>query len=168
MIRPEIIKWIKRHAEVLVAAAVALAGIWLAFRGGWFFVALGALVILTGISLLIGAWRRLPFLRRIDAPGVVEFEEGAIRYYDAATPGGEVALPELTEIRLMRLHGKGYWRLSDKHGQALLIPVDAAGADGLAHAFTALEGLEMGRVSSALAHLEDQAEGAHILWRKPD
>ena len=106
MIRPELHARAARWSESLVAAAILLGGLWLAFRGGWFFAALGGLVLLVGLALLIGAIRRLPFRRKIAAPGVVEVDEGTIRYYGAAVLGGEIALRELAEIRLMRLKGQ--------------------------------------------------------------
>lgn len=167
MIRPSARIWMSRWSEVLTAAAVTLAGLWLSLRGGWFFGFIGLMVILVGASLLIGALRRLPFRRAIQAPGVVEVVEGAIRYYDAETIGGEIALRELADIRLLRLRGQGHWRLRSLQGEALLIPVDAAGADALAHAFTALPGLDMGQVSEALAHVSELADSVRTVWRRP-
>lgn len=167
MIRPELRDWIGRRAEALIAALAVAAGLWLALRGGWFFAALGGLVMLVGGALLVGAWRRLPFRRRVAAPGVVEVVEGAIRYYGATMLGGEIALRDLSEIRLLRLRGLGHWRLRSLSGEALLIPVDAAGADTLADAFTALPGLDMGAVSTALAHLADQSDAVRTVWRRP-
>ncbi|MFC3166868.1 MULTISPECIES: hypothetical protein [Paracoccus] len=167
MIRPDLRAWAARRSEVLVATAILLAGLWLALRGGWFFAALGGLVLLVGLSLLIGAIRRLPFRRQVTAPGLVEVDEGAIRYYGAAVLGGEIALRDLAEIRLLRLKGRGHWRLRSTGGEALLVPVDAAGADLLAHAFTALPGLDMGAVSAALAHLADRPDAVRTVWRRP-
>lgn len=167
MIRPELQARAARWSDSLVAAAILLGGLWLAFRGGWFFAALGGLVLLVGLSLLIGAIRRLPFRRGIDAPGLVEVDEGAVRYYGAAVLGGEIALRDLVEIRLLRLKGRGHWRLRSANGEALLVPVDAAGSDALAHAFMALPGLDMGAVSAALAHVAQQSDAVRTVWRKP-
>lgn len=167
MIRPELRNWLLRQSEGLVALAVCVFGLWLALRGGWFFALLGGCVLLIGAALLVGAWRRLPFRRPVDAPGVVEVVEGAIRYYGARSLGGEVALRDLIEIRLLRLKGHGHWRLRNSTGEALLIPVDAAGADALAYAFAALPGLDMGRVSAALAHVAEQSDAMRTVWRRP-
>jgi hypothetical protein len=167
MIRPDLRNWAARQSEALVATAILLAGLWLALRGGWFFAALGGLVLLVGLSLLIGAIRRLPFRRGINAPGMVEVDEGAIRYYGAAILGGEIALRDLVEIRLLRLKGRGHWRLRSGSGEALLVPIDAAGAEALAHAFTALPGMDMGAVSAALAHVADQSDAVRTVWRRP-
>lgn len=167
MIRPPLRAMLSRWSEALVAAAIALAGLWLALRGGWFLAVLGGLVGLIGAALLVGAWRRLPFRRDIAAEGVVEVVEGAIRYFGAASLGGEIALRDLSEIRLLRLRGHGHWRLRSADGQALLIPVDAAGAETLAYAFTALPGIDMGAVSVALAQVAEQAEAVRTVWRRP-
>lgn len=165
-IRPEIRQWLSRWSEALIAAAVLLAGLWLMLRGGWFFGVVGLLALLVGGALLMGAWQRMPFRRQITAPGVVEVEEGAIRYYAATALGGQIALRDLTEIRLLRLRGHGHWRLRNAAGEALLIPADAAGADVLADAFTALPGLDMGTVSSALAHVAEQPDAMRVVWRR--
>lgn len=167
MIRAELRALAARWSEALTALAVCVFALWLALRGGWFFALLGALAGLVGAALLIGAWRRLPFRRPVDAPGVVEVVEGAVRYYGAATLGGEIALRDLAEIRLLRLRGHGHWRLRSGAGEALLIPVDAAGAEALADAFTALPELDMGAVSAALAHVADQPDAVRTVWRRP-
>lgn len=166
MIRPELRKLLARWSEHLVAAFISVAGLWLAFRGGWFLALIGALVVLVGVALLIGAWQRLPFRRKIAAPGMVEIDEGTVRYYDVSVPGGEIALRDLIEIRLLRLNARGFWRLRSDSGEALLIPVDAAGAEALAHAFTALPGLDMGLLSSALAHLGAQRDAMRTVWTR--
>ena len=167
LVRPELRAWTARWSEALVAVAILLAGSWLALRGGWFFAALGAIAVVVGLSLLIGALRRMPFRRRIDAPGLVEVDEGAIRYFGASVLGGEIALRDLVEIRLLRLKGRGHWRMRSASWEALLVPVDAAGSDALADAFTALPDLDMGAVSAALAHVADQPDAVRTVWRRP-
>lgn len=165
MIRPEIKAWLSRWSEPLIAGVISLGGIWLALLGGWFFAVVGGGVILVGSALFIGGWRRMPFRRAVSAFGVVEIVEGAIRYYGATALGGEIALHDLVEIRLLRLRGQGHWRLRS-NGEALLIPVDAAGAEALADAFNTLPGLDMGMVSAALAKVADQPDAMRVLWRR--
>lgn len=167
MIRPEIRDWLSRWSEVLVAGLVCLAGLWIGLWGGWFLAAVGLALALIGAVLMLGAWRRMPFQRPVAAPGVVEVDEGAIRFYGAVALGGEIPLRDLTEIRLMRLKGRAHWRLRSSAGEALLIPVDAAGAERLADAFTSLPGLDMGAISAALAHVDHQLDAVRTVWRRP-
>lgn len=167
MIRPALRQWLTDHAEAVVFATLALAGVWIALWGGWFFAALGLMLALIGAVLCLGALRRGAFRRAVGAPGVVEVIEGAIRYYGATDLGGEIALRDLTEIRLLRVRGQAHWRLRSITGEALLVPADAAGAGALADAFTALPGLDMGAVSAALSQVEAQGDGMRSVWRRP-
>ena len=69
-----------------------------------------------------GCALRRPWTR----PGVVEVDEGQVGYL-GPTFGGYVALPDLVELRLIAIRGQRLWRLKQADGQALLIPVAAAG-----------------------------------------
>lgn len=157
-----------RWREAIAALLVMLIGLWVLSWGGWFYALLGALAALIGVALLLGAWRRLPFLRDIAAPGYVQLDEGAIRYYGARILGGEIALRDLTQIKLMPLQGRAHWRLKSRTGEALLVPVDAAGAEVLADAFAALPGLDMAALSAALSRAGEDGFAARTLWRRPD
>ncbi|ATQ54360.1 hypothetical protein [Paracoccus yeei] len=147
MIRPEL----RPYRETVAALVATGLGLWVFSRGGWVFWPLGALIAGASALWALDAWRRLRFRSRATAPGVVELDEGAIRYLSPdRLLGGEIALRDLSEIRLLRLNGRAHWRLKSLDGQALLVPVDARGADGLASAFAALPGVDMGRISAAL------------------
>lgn len=147
MIRPEL----RPYRETVAALVATGLGLWVFSRGGWVFWPLGALIAGASALWALDAWRRLRFRSRATAPGVVELDEGAIRYLSPdRLLGGEIALRDLSEIRLLRLNGRAHWRLKSQDGQALLVPVDARGAEGLASAFAALPGVDMGRISAAL------------------
>lgn len=147
MIRPEL----RPYRETVAALVATGLGLWVFSRGGWVFWPLGTLIAGASALWALDAWRRLRFRSRATAPGVVELDEGAIRYLSPdRLLGGEIALRDLSEIRLLRLNGRAHWRLKSLDGQALLVPVDARGADGLASAFAALPGVDMGRISAAL------------------
>lgn len=167
MIRPELRALLRDRAELLVYGGLTLLGLWLAFRGGWFLALVGGAVMLVGASLSLGALRQVPFRRPVAAPGVVELVEGTIRYYGATEPGAEIALCDLVEIRLLRLHGRACWRLRSSDGQALLIPADAAGAAVLADAFDSLPGLDLGALSAALSQIAHQPDAMRTVWRRP-
>lgn len=167
MIRPELRVILRRWAEPLAAAAALLAALWLALRGGWFFAAIGLTLAAVVLVWGVGAIRRLRFAREIAAPGFVELDEGAIRYLGARMLGGEIALRDLSEIRLLRLNGAPFWRLKTLDGQALLVPLEAAGAERMADAFAVLPGLDMGTVAHALAQVDRDGPAVVPLWRRP-
>lgn len=162
LIRDEVKETLHRHREVMAAAAVGGVGLWLIAQGGWLLVPLGA--VLAGLAVLWAIWalRRLRFAQGVDAPGVVEIDEGQIGYLGPGL-GGFVALPDLIELRLIRLRGKRVWRLKQSDGQALLIPVEAAGAERLYDAFAVLPGLDS---QALLAALDSPRTEDHVIWRR--
>jgi hypothetical protein len=155
-----------RHREVIAAGAAGAGGLWLAAQGGYFLVPLG--LALSGLAAFwaVTALRRQRFRQGIGAPGMVEVDESQIGYLGPGTgsyAGGYVALGDLVELRLIRVHGARLWRLKQDDGQALLIPVAAAGSDRLFDAFAALPGIRMQALVEALqsATGEDQ-----VVWRR--
>lgn len=165
MIRPELAARLRPWREVLAALAATACGLWLFTLGGWLFWTLGA-----GLTAASGLWaldarRRMRFQHATLGPGMVELDEGAIRYLSPnRLLGGEMALRDLSEIRMLRLNGRRHWRLKSADGQALLLPVDAAGAEMLASAFAALPGVDMGRISAALSK---DAPAIQTVWTRP-
>lgn len=172
MIRPELIARIRPWREVIAAALTGAFGIWMFSQGGLLFQPLGSAILALALLWGLGAWRRRRFALPIGAPGLVEVEEGAIRYFGARALGGEVALRDLTQIRLIRVDGHAHWRLKTHGGEALLIPVEAAGAAALADAFAALPGFDLRAASEALAAAASEALAAkdafRIVWQRPD
>ncbi len=165
MIRPELQQAFRPWAETVAALAAVGFGLWLFWLGGWIFWPLGALIALASGLWALDARRRMRFRSRATAPGAVELDEGAIRYLSPdLVLGGEIALRDLSEIRLLRLNGRTHWRLKSADGQALLIPVDAAGAERLASGFATLPGADLGRIAAAL-----NADGPAVqtLWSRP-
>ena len=149
MIRPAARESLARWRETALSAAVVLAGLWIATRGGPILAVAGVLLAALGAGLTLTAFRRARFSQGIAAPGLVEVIESEVRYF-GPNLGGTVRLDDLTEIRLLTLRGRRMWRLKQADGQALLIPVDAAGAEALYDGFTSLPGLDMGQVLAAL------------------
>lgn len=149
LVRPELAAALSRGREVLAAAALGLMGLWLVSLGGWLLQGLGGGALVVAAGWGFQAWRRMRFAQDGDAPGIVEVDEGQISYFGPAT-GGAVSLPDLVELRLMSLRGRRVWRLKQSDGQALLIPVEARGADALFDAFATLPGLDTGDLVAAL------------------
>lgn len=155
MIRGEAIAFLLRWREVIFSAALAAFGGWLVALGGFFLLPLGvATIALAGLLALTG-WRKLRFRQEVAAPGIVEVLEGQVSYHGPET-GGFISLRELQDIRLLTLRGRRMWRMKQTDGQALLVPVDATGAEALFDAFTSLPGMDM---AGLLQALDPQGDG---------
>ncbi len=147
--RPEMLAALFRAREVIFALGLAAVGGWLLLLGGWVLIPLGLAV--SGIAAVLGVtgWRRMRFSQTVLTPGVVEVDEGQIGYLGPEI-GGYVSLPELVEIRLLSLRGRRVWRLKQADGQAVLVPVDAVGAERLFDAFASLPGMDTAGLVAAL------------------
>lgn len=168
LIRPELAHRLMLWRPALVAGAVMALGAWVFSRGGWVFWPLGALIVAGAGGWLAVELAHLRLRGRADGPGMVEVEEGMVRYFAARVLGGEVSLRDLAEIRVLRLNGRAHWRLRTPDGQALLIPADAAGAGGLADAFATLPGADLPRIAAALARAEaDGGPTVLVAWTVP-
>lgn len=161
-LRPEAVAALTRWREVLAALAVIAAGAWIAARPGLIVQGFGYVLIAMAALALIPAIRRARFAAGGLGPGVVQVVEGRILYMGPTT-GGAVSLGDLTGLSLRRDHlGRAAWILQEP-GQFLVVPVDAAGAEALFDAFTALPGLGAERLLSAR---RGTAEGTFPLWRR--
>ena len=127
MIRAEARAALFQWREVIAAAIFAALGLWLIALGGFVLVPLGGAILALAFGFGLLALRRLRFGTGGAAPGVIEVDEGQIRYFGPDF-GGFVALPELAELRLMTHRGQQHWRLKQRDGQVLLVPVAASGA----------------------------------------
>lgn len=161
-LRPEAAAFLARWSEVAAALAVAGAGLWLVRLGGYFLTPLGLAVAAVALGWGLVALRRVRFQRPVAAPGVVEVDEGQVGYLGPSF-GGYVSLRELTEIRMIRLHGERHWRLKQADGQVLLVPVAANGAGALFDAFAALPGMD----TATLATAPDTSSDTLMVWRHP-
>lgn len=150
LIRPEAQAALWRWREVAVGVGIVALGAWLMRLGGYLLLPLGAAVVLAGLSLALLAWRRMRFAPQGDAPGVVQVDEGQVSYMGPQV-GGFISLSDLAEVRLIAIRGRRLWRLKQTDGQALLVPVEAAGAEALFDAFSALPGLSSASLLAALA-----------------
>lgn len=149
-IRPAVLAQMHRHRETLSAAALTGLGLWLATWGGLVFPVLGVLLLAIGIGWMVLALRSLRFAQGGEAPGLVQVSEGQVAYLGPRI-GGFIGLPDLVEIRLLTLRGRRVWQLQPLQGQALHIPVEAAGADALFDAFATLPGLDTATLVAALS-----------------
>ncbi|MDI3338207.1 hypothetical protein QKW60_17495 [Defluviimonas aestuarii] len=163
LIRPEIVRGLRRWREVIAAVALGLAGLWLASLGGWLLQGIGLILVALALGWSVIAWRRLRFLRGVAAPGVVEVDEGQVGYF-GPNFGGFIALADIAELRLAEVGGTRHWRMRTHGGEVLTVPVDAAGAERLYDAFATLPGIDMAALTAAL----DRGVGTLPLWKRAD
>ncbi|MFN3936530.1 MAG: hypothetical protein ACK4KW_03030 [Gemmobacter sp.] len=159
MIRPELRAAAWRWREVIGAGVAALAGLWLATRGGFLLAAMGGALALAGAIAALHGMRRMRFAGSADAPGVVEVDERQIAWFGPGI-GGFVALDELSEVGAVTVAGLRCWRLVQQDGRMLLVPVSARGAERLYDALTALPGLD----GASLLSARDAPEDRPRLW----
>jgi hypothetical protein len=149
VIRPELRERLWQGREVILAAILVLLGLWWIWLGGLVLIPLGAALAALGTALGLIALRRLRFGQGVHAPGIVEVDEAQISYF-GPDGGGFVSVPDLAELRLTMIAGRRFWRLKQADGQALLLPVDAAGADRLFDTFASLPGMDSQALVAAL------------------
>lgn len=174
LVRPEVTQLMHRWAEPALGAAVAAAGLWLCSLGGLIVIPIGLALAGLGLGWAVLGWRRARFQSAPGAPGLVELDEGRLRYLHPVM-GGEVSLNELIELRMVTMNGRRIWQLRDLSGQALLVPVDTAGAGALFDAFASLPGLTSADLMAAL-HPAGAPGGGNLpatpvtqtrVWRRP-
>lgn len=161
--RPEAVAAVTRWREVIVAGVIITLGIWISLRtGGMIVTGFGYVLIGLGAVAMVPAVRRARFMRGGDGPGVVQIDEGRILFMGPET-GGAMALDDLSVLSVRRdREGTNAWVLADAT-QLLVIPIDAAGADGLFDAFAALPGLNIDRL---VASVQSRTEGSQRLWAR--
>lgn len=166
LIRPDAASFLSRWGEVFIAAGLALIALWVFSFGGWFFQAIGLLLAFAAAAGALIAWRRARFRRDIAQPGVIEVDEGQIRYF-GPEGGGFAALREVVELTLLQdTEDQSWWQLREAGGGHVKIPTSANGAEALFDAFAALPGIDMGALSAALSKTANP--GAQILWQRKD
>ncbi len=174
MISTAALAQIRRWWEVAVVAAIAALGAYWASLGGLILLPLGLGLMALCLPLGLSAYRRQRFAQGIAAAGVIEVVEGELRFFapeDSAHPagmGGFINLPDLVELRLVHLDHHRFWRLKSGDGQALLIPVDAAGNAALFDVFAALPQMDSAALVHALNAQPATGTATQTLWRRPN
>lgn len=165
MIRPAAARALRRWAEVIVAGAVGAVGAWLALQGGYILTPIGALICAFAAIFGAAGYRRMRFAQDTNAAGFIEITEGQIAYF-ADDTGGFVSLPDMVELRLITLQHRRFWRLKQRDGQALMIPVDAAQNGALFDAFAALPNINTAALVAALTTAPSAPDATQTLWRR--
>ncbi len=160
--RPEAKAALWRWREVLIAAGLALLGLWWIMGPGRLLALPGwALVFAAGALAMVGL-QRARFRGPDDGLGAVQVVEGQVSYFGPLS-GGVVALTALERLSLDATMSPAHWRLDASGQDAVLIPVNAAGSDALFDAFATLPGL---RTERMLNELRAGREHAVVIWER--
>ncbi len=149
MIRPAAMAALLRWHEVAIAGAIGAFGLWLMVLGGYILLPIGATFLVLGAVMGVMAHRRMRFSAGVGAAGMIEVDEAQIGYF-GPEDGGFISLPDLTELRLLRINNARFWRLKQADGQTLLIPADAAGSERLFDAFSSLPNMDTAALVASL------------------
>lgn len=161
-LRPDAIAVLRRWREPIIAVGVISGGLWIAASPGPIVQGFGWVMAVLGAVALVPAVRRARFNASGEGPGVVQVDERRVVYM-GPTHGGAVALDELDHLSIRRnAEGAAAWLLVEKD-TLLTIPVDAAGAEALFDAFTALPGLSS---QTLLAARDLPQAGTTRLWMR--
>ena len=163
MIRPKARAALMRWGEVLATLAVAGLGVWWAMTGTGLPRWLGGATATLGAALSFGALQRARFTGPDVAPGpgIVELDEGEIRYL-GPRGGGVVALDAILALSISA--DSRFWLVESADGAVLVIPRAATGAADLFDAFAALPGLDMARLLRVAA--QGSAPLAQMIWER--
>ncbi|MFW5641652.1 MAG: hypothetical protein ACOCY0_02695 [Roseicyclus sp.] len=161
-LRPGAVAALRKWREVLAALGLVALGLWIAAFPGPVVQGFGWVLVAVGTAVLIPASRRARFAASGEAPGVVNVVERRILYM-GPTHGGAVALDDIDHLSIRRMEdGRAAWILVE-NDSVLAIPVEAAGAEALFDAFTALPGLS---AKALLAARDASRPGTTRLWSR--
>lgn len=152
-------RWRESLAGVVAAA---LGYVWFSTQTGPLWL-IGVVLLVGGVLLAVAGVQRARFRRGTDGPGLVQVIEGQVIYF-GPDEGGTVALDDLVSLELEPGGApSAQWVVTGRLGEALRIPVDAAGADALFDVFASLPGL---RTEAMLSSLERNPETRITVWER--
>ncbi|WP_299412763.1 hypothetical protein [uncultured Sulfitobacter sp.] len=160
--RPEAKAALWRWREVVLAVGLAALGLWWIIGPGRLLAIPGWAFVIGAAALTVIGVQRARFRGKDDGVGAVQVDEGQIAYFGPLT-GGVVSLTALERLSLDATSQPPHWRLDAPEQAAVLIPVNAAGADALFDAFATLPGL---RTERMLAELGTRRAHAVVIWER--
>ena len=160
--RPEAKAALWRWREMIVAAFIALLGLWWIIGPGRLLAVPGWAFLLGGVILALIGFQRGRFRGAGDGLGAVQVDEGQVAYFGPLT-GGVVSLATLERLSLDATSTPAHWRLDTPDQPAVMIPVNAAGSDALFDAFSKLPGL---RTERMLSELRSRRGHAVVIWER--
>lgn len=162
MIRAEAKDTLWRWRELGLAAALGALGLYWASASYGLIQIIGYALSAVAILLAIIGIQRGRFRNSAQGQGVVTFIEGQITYFGPYSGGG-VTIEDMSCISLKTVAGEKSWIIEQPANVALIIPVDAKGADQLFDAFAALPGI---KIEYMLAQLSHERGAPVIIWQR--
>lgn len=161
-IRPEARAVLWQWRECLVGGAFVLFGFWLILGPGFLLSILGYAALAAGGALIWLGVQRARFRGTDGGPGMVRVDEGQVSYFGPLT-GGMIAVREMSQLSLDGRMFPAHWQLEQPGVPALMIPVNATGAESLFDAFATLPGIETERMLSLLRSNPHQTV---VIWQR--
>jgi len=167
MIRPDVRDFLIRWREVGVGLALVALGIYWAFTVFGFLLYFAFLVIIAGLAIIWGGFRRARFPSRGGGAGLVEVDERQITYF-GPRGGMAVSIDALVRVEVetmaQSLVGPDlYWVFYTDGAPAMRVPGNAEGVGGLFDALTALPGVDYHAATAAASASEP---GVYAIWGK--
>lgn len=159
-IRPEARAGLMRWRELLIGAALDIAGLVVVMGPTRANLIFGVLLMLLGTVLMVIGLQRGRFRTAGGGAGVVQVDERQITYLGPES-GGIIALEDLRQLAIVPPHT---WELVDLRGVPVRIPVDAEGTEALFDAFSALPGISTARLANVG---RVRPTSRTIIWEKP-
>ena len=162
-IRPELREFFRRWREVMFAAALGLLGLRRIYIGDGINFWLGVIMIAIAVAWAIIAVQRVRFSQDGTGPGIVQVRERRIGYFGPES-GGIIDIADIARLEIdPATQPSPSWVLIGKDHQNVIVPVNAAGADALFDAFSALPGIDTGKLLHVLSHTPDARE---VIWQR--
>lgn len=167
LIRPEARKLLTEWREAIIGAGFAvIGGNWL-LSGTGLQPILGLIFVLGGCAFIWLGYRRVRFPDGGAGEGMVEVTERQISYF-TAVGGGAIAIDGLARVEVKSSSDGIRWIFTVESGEALVIPGNARGAEGLFDALVPLPGInydqavQAARAPEALVARPD----TFLIWQK--
>lgn len=167
-VRPELAATFARYREAGIGAGLALAGLYgMATQHGLAFY-LSLLALPAGLALLWEGVQRARLPSGGTGPGVVEVDERQITYF-GPDGGMAVSVDALIRVEVVTndlgpFASDLFWVFHSEGAPPLVVPGDAAGADQIHDALTALPGMDFRRVAQAAGSV---SPGSFVVWQRP-
>ncbi|WP_108485175.1 hypothetical protein [Oceaniglobus ichthyenteri] len=163
LIRPELRAALWPWREALLGGAITLWALYWIISSPGLLRWIGVALLIGGAALAMQGIQRARFPSDGDGPGVVEVDERQITYFGPG-PGGGAAISIDALVRVeFATRPTRQWLFHSDGSAPLSVPSDAAGADALFDALSALPGFD---TQSAIRAARSNAPAVTPVWQR--